>query len=119
LYKRAPQGYNGKGSVDGYSSKLGEVFAAVCISSEMSDGRMGKENDGKGRDLSGWPRLARQRLWRYKVRDGGLFQTLHMIEGESGGRNVSSLMFVYIVPPFLKLKPPEKRRNLLLKLLQL
>jgi hypothetical protein len=97
LHKRASQGYNGKSGVDGYSSELGKVFAAVCISSDMSDGRMGKENDGKGRDLSVLPKLARRKLWRYKVRDDGQFQILHMIGGESDGRNVSSLMFVYIV----------------------
>ena len=62
MYECTSQGYDRKSSVDRNSGKLGKVFAAVGVSSEMCDRGMRKENDGEGRDLSGGHKISTVRL---------------------------------------------------------
>jgi len=53
LYEGSPKRDDRERSVDGYPSEQREVFTAMRKSSKMGGGRVGQEDDGEGRDLSG------------------------------------------------------------------
>jgi hypothetical protein len=87
LYECTSQGYDRKGSINGDSSKLGEVFAAVGISSKMGDGRMGEEDDRKSGHLSGQAKLAYlYKPQSFKVRIDRSCPSEHNTNAESDGR---------------------------------